>query len=471
MWYTLLVVLATFLPFTVAQDASVEENIKKGDDAFIGHKYDQAIRHYSDAIEADPSNFRAFYKRATVYQARHRHREALGDLNQVTMLNPDYHLALVARGKLNKELGKFAQAKEDLQKVLESKRSSVKNKAQAQLDGISALEQLLVQGQKLFESQNYQGAKEQFTKALDKAPSWVAARYARARADFELQNYPEVIDDTMKLLKVKQNDLDAIILRGHALKYFGDLDGAFMHYDSCLKWDSGHANCKESRESLQKFKDSMELAEKRLNNDHGKLALPDIEFCLSFDQKLTVFRVKLLTMKCKALLKAKNPDQALEVCNDVLAIEDSNEVHKLKGEIFIEKEDYDQAVREFEKVVNAGDHSANEGLHKAKKLQKMALRKDYYKILGVAKTASANEIKKAFRKLAVKYHPDKVKSLNEAEQQDADKQMKEVGEAYAILSDEEKRTKYDNGDDIDMGNAGHGFNPFQGFNFQFRGGW
>jgi len=64
--------------------------------------------------------------------------------------------------------------------------------------------------------------------------------------------------------------------------------------------------------------------------------------------------------------------------------------------------------------------------------------KDYYAILGVSKTADANEIKKAFRKLARKYHPD-VNPDNKA----AEAKFKEVSEAYEVLSDKEKRTKYD----------------------------
>ena len=63
---------------------------------------------------------------------------------------------------------------------------------------------------------------------------------------------------------------------------------------------------------------------------------------------------------------------------------------------------------------------------------------DYYSILGVSKNASGGDIKKAYRKLAVKYHPDKNPGNKEAEEK-----FKQINEAYEVLSDEEKRKKYD----------------------------
>ena len=68
----------------------------------------------------------------------------------------------------------------------------------------------------------------------------------------------------------------------------------------------------------------------------------------------------------------------------------------------------------------------------------MAEKRDYYEVLGVAKNASADEIKKAYRKLAVKYHPDRNPDNKEAEEK-----FKEAAEAYDVLSDTEKRAKYD----------------------------
>ncbi len=63
---------------------------------------------------------------------------------------------------------------------------------------------------------------------------------------------------------------------------------------------------------------------------------------------------------------------------------------------------------------------------------------DYYKILGVSKTATDDDIKKAYRKLAMKYHPDHAKGDKAAEEK-----FKEISEAYAVLSDKEKRQQYD----------------------------
>ncbi len=68
----------------------------------------------------------------------------------------------------------------------------------------------------------------------------------------------------------------------------------------------------------------------------------------------------------------------------------------------------------------------------------MMANKDYYDILGVSKNASDEEIKRAYRKLAMKYHPDRNPNKKEAEER-----FKEINEAYAVLSDSEKRKQYD----------------------------
>ena len=101
----------------------------------------------------------------------------------------------------------------------------------------------------------------------------------------------------------------------------------------------------------------------------------------------------------------------------------------------------------------------------------MAEKRDYYEVLGVPKNASDDEIKKAYRKLAVKYHPDKNPGDKEAEAK-----FKEISEAHEVLSDKQKRARYDQFGHAGVGGASGGAyggfgggNPFSGGNFNFNG--
>lgn len=90
----------------------------------------------------------------------------------------------------------------------------------------------------------------------------------------------------------------------------------------------------------------------------------------------------------------------------------------------------------------------------------MAEKRDYYEVLGVDKNASAEDIKKAYRKKAIQYHPDKNPGDKEAEEK-----FKEAAEAYEVLSDPQKRQRYDQYGFAGMGGAG-GFNGGQGMNME-----
>lgn len=91
-------------------------------------------------------------------------------------------------------------------------------------------------------------------------------------------------------------------------------------------------------------------------------------------------------------------------------------------------------------------------------------KRDYYEVLGVSKNASDDEIKKAYRKLAIKYHPDKNPGDKEAEAK-----FKEVSEAHEVLSDKQKRARYDQFGHAGVNGGAAGGNPFQNGNFNFNG--
>jgi len=103
--------------------------------------------------------------------------------------------------------------------------------------------------------------------------------------------------------------------------------------------------------------------------------------------------------------------------------------------------------------------------------------KDYYKILGVEKTATADEIKKSYRKLALKYHPDHQQGKTDAEKKEAEEKFKEINEAYEVLSNPEKRQQYDNpspfsnfGEGMGGGTARQWTDENGNMHFEFSGG-
>ncbi len=151
----------------------------------------------------------------------------------------------------------------------------------------------------------------------------------------------------------------------------------------------------------------------------------------------------------------------------------------------MDAEEFDEAIYKFKKAMEFSDNdeSIADELRKAEAASKQAKQKDYYKILGVSRKASTKDIKKAYREQALMWHPDK--HTGEEEKEKAEKQFQLVAEAYEVLSDEEKKQKYDRGEDV-FPNQGQGpqggggqrhhffHNPFgqhfgggQQFHFQF----
>src|SRR5882672_9773790 len=93
----------------------------------------------------------------------------------------------------------------------------------------------------------------------------------------------------------------------------------------------------------------------------------------------------------------------------------------------------------------------------------MATKADYYELLGVSRNASAEELKKAYRQAALRYHPDRNPGDKKAEEK-----FKELSEAYQVLSDQEKRTRYDRFGHAAFEQGGGGQGGFAG-GFDFSG--
>ena len=131
---------------------------------------------------------------------------------------------------------------------------------------------------------------------------------------------------------------------------------------------------------------------------------------------------------------------------------------------------FEEAVQDYESVCAIdSDREYKQALRQAKINLKMSKRKDYYKLLGLEKSATDSEIKKGYRKQALLYHPDKVAHQTDEEKKVSEAKFKEIGEAYSVLGDENKKARYDRGEDVDGSSASAGdHNPFGGKKILFN---
>uniref|UniRef100_A0A6U0NAU2 J domain-containing protein n=1 Tax=Prasinoderma coloniale TaxID=156133 RepID=A0A6U0NAU2_9VIRI len=106
---------------------------------------------------------------------------------------------------------------------------------------------------------------------------------------------------------------------------------------------------------------------------------------------------------------------------------------------------YAEARQKYQEAMQAQQsHEAHRGMQNAERMQKQKDRKDYYKVLEIARTASAADIKKAYRRMATRWHPDK----NQDNLEEASRHMQEINEAHEVLSDADVRARYDRGEDV-----------------------
>ena len=126
----------------------------------------------------------------------------------------------------------------------------------------------------------------------------------------------------------------------------------------------------------------------------------------------------------------------------------------------MELEDWKKAISDYESAhdIDSDDNGIKQQLRNAKIEQKKAGRKCLYKMLGTTRKATDHEIKKAYKKMALQFHPDRHAGASDEEKAEMEIKFKEIGEAFEVLSDPQKKQRWDQGETLDEinGNGGGG---------------
>jgi len=207
-------------------------------------------------------------------------------------------------------------------------------------------------------------------------------------------------------------------------------------------------------------------------NGDSDAALENYTLALNEDPNLDSYNATLYANRAAALKSMARYDEAISDLNRSIGLDVSYyKAYIRRAQCYIAVEKYEEAVRDYEHVLDKEPtNEVQAGLREAKRLLKISKRKDYYKILGISKTATLHEIKKAYKRLALQYHPDKVTCDTEEEKKQAETKFKEIADAYSILMDANKKARFDAGEDLEGGGDGVDISEFFARSGGFPGG-
>ncbi len=451
----------------------------KGNAAFRGSRWAEAIEKYTEAIELDPTNAIYYSNRAAAYMSLKKYQLALADCEESNKLQGStVAKTLVRTARCHFHLGRTAQAQAILDKIINGGRSSSLSSTSSGTpnftkEDITSASQLLAQVKQLqghlsqYESHQAQQKWAQAELALSHAILLVGGQGASIPRAWRINKAELLLQKgqleaahliVTELLQAGAEDSEALVLRARVLFAQGELGKCRTDAQAVLQLDTSSATADVARALMN---ETLYLEVIKADGNaaftaglfeaaiaHWSEALLVADEYAESDGPLTAFRAALYSNRATAKVKLKQWAEVLRDCDAALALQPAYvKALKTRARALGELGRYEEAVRDFTQAVADFDFAKEsraefEALKRELRAMeanlKRPVQKDYYKILGVGKNASAAEITKAYRKGSLKHHPDKGGH---------EEDFKLINEAFSVLSDASKRRRYDLGEE------------------------
>lgn len=461
-----------------SKGADIENHLELGKEFLARGQLADALTHYHAAVEGDPNNYLTLFKRGTVYLALGKTRFAIQDLQKALELKPDFTPARLQRGTAYMKSGEYLQATEDLANVLQIEPyNEDANELYSRIGPASEQWALVVD---LMSRGDYRSSITLLTQLLEISPLSTTFRQTRADAYIAQNDYLAAISDLRSVNKLTQDSTGGYFRLAQLLYRIGHATSSLKEIRECLKLDPEHKDCFPFYKKLRKVEKSLSNAEAAKEEKRYADCISSAESVLNQEKEENMIMFEAKRLLCGCLSQNEEYTKAITSCNQALEIMKEAQILCDRADAYIGVEMYDDAIRDFQAALELDENlqRAKEGVDKAKRLQKQSERRDYYKILGVKRNANKQEIIKAYRKAAQKWHPD---NFRDEEKKVAEKKFIDIAAAKEVLTDPEKRKQFDNGEDpLDPESGQQGFrgghshfhhfhhdSPFQ-FKFHFN---
>ncbi|MCJ1461889.1 hypothetical protein MMC07_000488 [Pseudocyphellaria aurata] len=422
-----------------------------------------ALTYFDVAISRDPNNYLTIFQRGATYLSLGKNAQASRDFDKVLSIRPDFEGALLQRAKIKSKNADWTAAKKDYEAA--GKAGGVEIAGLEEAEGAATL------ASDAEKAGDWEGCVSNAGIAIVVASTSLSLRQLRARCRFERGEVLEGVSDLAHVLQISPRSIEPHLQMSSMLFYsVGDLDKGLAQIRKCLHSDPDSKSCsklyKRQKQVDKTLKQIGTLKEKRQFNSAVKLLVGVGEdLGLIQDVKEDVRSAKesghihknspndlygtLIELTCQLYTDMKSKKKALPYCTEALTlIPDSLPGLLSKAQQQLDASEYEAAIQTLNQ---AKEHhpSASEiqqMLQSAHVQLKRSKSKDYYKVLNVDKDADERTIKRQYRAMTKKFHPDKTAAQGVPKEQ-AEKKMADINEAYEVLSDPELRARFDNGDD------------------------
>jgi len=469
---------------------NAKNHLDQGNALLAAGQLTDALIHYNKAVEQSPDNYQSRYRRATCLLALGRAKSALPDLNKTILLQPSFWQAKNQRGQVYLKQGKFDEALTDFESI-----KHYSDEVRKTIIKVRTTRQHFDNAKIYMKRGHYDHALKSLDKIKEICPWSAELRTMSADCYEAYGKIEDTINNLKPLIQISPSTAPETYLRLASLYYKkAEIDQSLDQIRECLRIDPDHKKCFAFYKVVKKLNKQFDMAKKiaveeRYDDAIAKMAqvLATTENVSDLMSEPSAALMSLFNFqKCKIYEKKGDFKSGIDACEH--ATEGIDEYESIpiilkRAKLYEDLEDWDSAIKDYNRIRNIDRHYSgiDEKLEKAQKMKKRAKSRDYYKILGVSRRAKTKEIKSAYKKLAMKYHPDRC-GKGETEgwtDEKCTQEFRNIADAKEVLTDKEKRSMFDNGTDpldaeeqAEQNRHGHhGFNPFgHGGPFGNRGG-
>ncbi|KND87956.1 DnaJ subfamily C member 7 [Tolypocladium ophioglossoides CBS 100239] len=418
-----------------------------GNRLFKDKNYAKAIEQYSKAVDLFPDSPTFLSNRAAAYMSNGQYDGALEDCSRAADLDPQNAKVLLRLARIYTGLGRPEEAMTTFGRINPPPSAKDTAPTKEMLHHIDAARKSLHEGTAgSMVLHALDMAERGLGPGVSKPRKWQLMRGEAYIAMGRENSLGEAQNIAMSLLRSNSQDPEALVLRGRVLYGQGENEKAIQFFRMAISCDPDFRDAVKWLRVVQKLDRMKEEGNVEFKAGRLQPAIEKYTQALEIDPANRNMNAKLLQNRAQCKIKLKQYDEAIADAERAVGLDPSyTKARKTKANALGQSGKWEDAINEWKSIqeLDPEDRTIPKEVRRAELELKKSLRKDYYKIMGLEKDAGPDEIKKAYRKMAVKLHPDKNPGDPEAEAK-----FKDMQEAYETLSDPQKKAAYDNGDDL-----------------------